>query len=151
MNKNLIGLAAFKHYVGPWFFQGALLKDKEKVLINAQEGKTKALRQWRFDSFKDINEVLVAKYVAETINNQKMGKMIKPAKPNMKFILPIELSNTMNSDELLQIAFSKLAPFKQKEFAEYITEAKRDATKMSRIEKIRPMILDGIGLNDKYR
>ncbi|WP_330443122.1 hypothetical protein [Flavobacterium sp. C4GT6] len=29
--------------------------------------------------------------------------------------------------------------------------AKREATKLSRLEKIKPMILKGIGLNDKYR
>ncbi len=46
--KNVVGMASFKSYVGLWFHQGALLGDKKKVLINAQEGKTKALRQWRF-------------------------------------------------------------------------------------------------------
>jgi uncharacterized protein YdeI (YjbR/CyaY-like superfamily) len=47
--KNIVGTTAFKSYVGLWFFQGALLKDKKKKLINAQTGKTKALRQWRFN------------------------------------------------------------------------------------------------------
>ncbi|MEH6705022.1 MAG: DUF1801 domain-containing protein, partial [Galbibacter orientalis] len=35
-NKNIVGIAAFKSYVGLWFHNGALLKDKAKVLINAQ-------------------------------------------------------------------------------------------------------------------
>ena len=52
--KMVVGLGAFKSYVGLWFHQGALLSDPEKVLINAQEGKTKALRQWRFSSLKEI-------------------------------------------------------------------------------------------------
>jgi len=52
--KNLVGLGAFKSYVGLWFFQGSLLNDKKKKLINAQEGKIKALRQWRFNSVKEI-------------------------------------------------------------------------------------------------
>ena len=43
--KNIVGIAAFKSYVGLWFFQGTMLKDKKKKLINAQEGITKALRQ----------------------------------------------------------------------------------------------------------
>jgi uncharacterized protein YdeI (YjbR/CyaY-like superfamily) len=41
--KNIVGLGAFKSYVGIWFFQGVFLKDEHDVLINAQEGKTKAL------------------------------------------------------------------------------------------------------------
>ncbi|NJO87983.1 MAG: DUF1801 domain-containing protein, partial [Chloroflexia bacterium] len=50
--KNIVGLGAFKSYVGLWFHQGALLADPEKKLINAQEGTTKALRQWRFNSME---------------------------------------------------------------------------------------------------
>lgn len=33
--KNVLGLGSFKSYVGIWFFQGALLKDAEKLLLNA--------------------------------------------------------------------------------------------------------------------
>jgi uncharacterized protein YdeI (YjbR/CyaY-like superfamily) len=44
--KNVLGLGAFKSYVGIWFFQGALLNDTAKVLRNAQDDKTKAMRQW---------------------------------------------------------------------------------------------------------
>ena len=42
------GLGSFKSYAGIWFYQGALLKDKHKKLINAQENKTNAMRQMRF-------------------------------------------------------------------------------------------------------
>jgi uncharacterized protein YdeI (YjbR/CyaY-like superfamily) len=43
--KNVVGMAGFKSYFGLWFFQGALLDDDQKVLVNAQEGKTRAMRQ----------------------------------------------------------------------------------------------------------
>jgi uncharacterized protein YdeI (YjbR/CyaY-like superfamily) len=39
-----VGIGGFKSYFGLWFHQGALLTDKAGVLINAQEGRTKALR-----------------------------------------------------------------------------------------------------------
>jgi len=69
--KNIVGLGAFKSYVGIWFFQGVFLKDAKKKLINAQEGKTKALRQRRFKSDKDIEEEseLIREYVQEAISN----------------------------------------------------------------------------------
>ena len=41
--KNVVGVGAFKSYFGLWFHQGALLSDDAGVLINAQEGKTRAL------------------------------------------------------------------------------------------------------------
>ena len=42
--KNIVGMAGFKSYFGLWFHQGALLADDAGVLINAQEGTTRALR-----------------------------------------------------------------------------------------------------------
>ncbi|MFZ1560883.1 MAG: DUF1801 domain-containing protein, partial [Saprospiraceae bacterium] len=52
--NNVVGLAAFKSYTAIWFFQGGLLEDKQQYLMNAQEGKTKAMRQWRFSSKNEI-------------------------------------------------------------------------------------------------
>ena len=37
------------------------------------------------------------------------------------------------------------------DFADYISTAKRVETKKKRMQKIMPMILQGIGLNDKYK
>jgi uncharacterized protein YdeI (YjbR/CyaY-like superfamily) len=86
-NKNIVGLGAFKSYVGLWFFQGALLKDSKKKLVNAQEGITKAQRQMRFNSIEEINEKLILEYVNEAIKNQKDGKEIKPVKKSALTIL----------------------------------------------------------------
>lgn len=69
--KNVIGMAAFKSYVGLWFYQGVFLKDSAKVLKNAQENKTKALRQWRFSTLNEINENLIFDYVNEAIRKRK--------------------------------------------------------------------------------
>jgi uncharacterized protein YdeI (YjbR/CyaY-like superfamily) len=33
----------------------------------------------------------------------------------------------------------------------YIDEAKQEATKLKRIDKVIPMILQGIGLNERYK
>lgn len=40
---------------------------------------------------------------------------------------------------------------KQREYNEYIEQAKQEKTKASRIEKIKPLILENKGLNDKYK
>jgi len=149
-NKNIVGIGAFKSYVGLWFYQGALLNDPHKLLINAQEGVTKALRQIRYASVDDINSDVLKQYILEAIENQKKGKEIKPntSKP---LIIPGELKKTLTEDQKLKACFEKFTLSKQREFAEYIEEAKREGTKLKRLEKIIPLIRDGIGLNDKYR
>ncbi|UNY98870.1 DUF1801 domain-containing protein [Zhouia spongiae] len=149
-NKNVIGLGAFKSYVGIWFFNGALLKDTGNKLINAQEGKTVAMRQWRFTTINEIDRKLVSSYISEAVQNQKDGKTITPPKTE-KPGFPSELTDALSNDSSLKKAFGELTSYKQKEYAEYLLEAKRENTKLKRLEKIIPMIKKGIGLNDKYR
>lgn len=148
--KNVIGMASFKSYVGLWFYHGALLKDKAKVLINAQEEVTKALRQWRFNSVEEINDKLILEYFNEAIENQKQKKEIKPNR-NKKIIIPDELNAAFKNSALLEAHFNKFTPGRKREFADYVSEAKRMETRESRVQKIIPLILDGTGLNDKYR
>jgi len=150
--KNIVGLAAFKSYTGLWFFQGALLSDKKKKLVNAQKGVTKALRQWRFNSVNEIeNESKTIKqYLKEAILNQKQGKEIKPERKK-PLEIPKELNGLFKKNKKVKESFNSLSSFKQREYAEYIIEAKRDETKQKRLLKIAPLILKGKGLNDKYK
>ncbi len=147
--KNVVGLAAYNNYVGLWFHQGVFLSDHAKVLINAQEGVTKGLRQWRFAPGDTVDRTLVLQYLEEAIANQKAGKEIKVEKKPL--IIPSELQAAMDSDPVLRNGFEQFTPGKQREFANYVAEAKREETRLKRTEKVRPMIIEGIGLNDRYR
>ncbi len=149
--RNVIGIAGFKEHFGLWFFQGGLLADKHKKLMNAQEGKTKAMRQWRMKSKADIDKPILLAYVKEAIENEKKGDRIASSKPIKKApSVPAELKTALASSSRLKTAFEKLTPGKQKDYAEYIDSAKQEATSVARIQKIKPMILSGMGLNDKY-
>lgn len=147
--KNIIGLGGFKDYFAIWFFNGVFLKDEKKKLINAQEDKTKSLRQWRFTSKEEVNEKEVLDYILEAIENEKQGKIIKPAKKEA--VISELLEKEMSQNPTLAEAFQKFSSYKQYEFLEHIETAKQEKTKLSRIEKIIPMILENVGLNDKYR
>lgn len=148
--KNVAGIAAFKNHCALWFFNGALLKENTVLLHNAQEGKTKALRQIRFEKGDKIESEILQKYVTEAIQIQREGKEIKPVTSN-KLVVPAELKAAFKEDNALEKSFQQLTKGKQREYADYIAEAKRESTKQSRLEKIKPMILSGVGLNDKYK
>lgn len=148
--KNVVGYAGMKNHFGLWFYNGVFLSDPYGVLINAQEGKTKAMRQWRFESMEEIDEAKILEYLHEAIQNEKDGKSWK-AEKGTEMEIPNQLDEKLQADSKLKEAFESLTPFKQKEYIEYVTEAKREATKISRLDKIIPMILEGKGLNDKYR
>ena len=148
--KNVVGIGAFSGYVGLWFHQGVFLEDPDKVLINAGEGKTRGLRQWRFSNDKEIKVAKVKAYVLEAIANQKEGRAVK-ADRTKPVVVPAELKAALAKKAKAKKSFAALSKGKQREYAEHIATAKRDETKASRLKKILPMIEAGVGLNDKYR
>lgn len=78
--KNVVSIAAFKNHYALWFFQGALLKENNDLLENAQEEKTKAMRQIRFKKGQSLPLDILKNYVNEAKQNQQEGKEIKPSK-----------------------------------------------------------------------
>lgn len=148
--KNVISALGFKNYFSLWFYNGVFLSDPYQKLVSAQEGVTKALRHWKFESDDEIEEEQILEYIREAIQNENDRKVWKPEKFG-ELEIPEFFQHKLDSDKNLQEAFEALTKFKQKEFVEHLTSAKREATQLSRMEKMIPMILEGIGLNDKYR
>ena len=148
--KHVAGFAAFKNHIAIWFHQGVFLKDKYKMLVNAQEGVTRGLRQWRFEKGDVINPQLISEYIKESIENCIAGKEIKPKRKDEVTISPF-LKETFNTQPEFYDAFKKLTAGRQREYASYIKQAKQISTKQSRLQKIIPLIFEGKGLNDKYK
>ena len=76
--KNVVILQGFKEYFALGFFQGALLKDPKKVLV--QLGQVQAGRVMKFTSAKDIKAkaATIKAYVREAIAVEKAGLRMKP-------------------------------------------------------------------------
>ncbi|MCE7042841.1 YdeI family protein [Dyadobacter sp. CY312] len=148
--RNVVSYGGFKNYFTIWFYNGVFLKDPYQVLVNAQEGKTKSLRQWRFGSMAEVDENRILEYVLEAIEIEKQGLKIIPEK-FAPMPLPAILEDELQRGASLRAAYKNLTPGKQKEYCIYIQEAKQENTKAKRVQKIKPMILQGLGLNDKYK
>jgi uncharacterized protein YdeI (YjbR/CyaY-like superfamily) len=149
--KNVMGIGAFKNHFGLWFFNGSFLSDPKGVLRNAQEGKTRGMRQLNWNSLDEVDLDMVRAYALEAIENQKQGKEIKPQRTTKKLLVPAELKAGFEEDKHLKAAFDKLTPGRQREYAAHIGSAKQEKTRLSRMEKCRPMIMSGKGLHDKYK
>lgn len=148
--RKVVGCLGFKSHFVLWFYNGVFLKDPYKVLQNAQEGKTKAMRQWRFYSADEIDEAKILEYVQEAIQNEIEGKVWK-AEKSVEPEIPSVFMKKLEENPDVKKAFEELTAFRRKEYIEFLISAKREETQLSRIEKIIPMILEGKGLNDRYR
>ena len=149
-NKNVIGWGGFKDFFSLWFYNGVFLTDTDKVLVSASDGKTKSMRQWRFTNVDDMDDKKILAYINESIQTIKDGKEIKAdafeeKKPEGIF------KDFLESNTDVKNAFEKLTKGKQKEYVIYIDEAKQEKTKTTRLEKIKELILQNKGLNDKYK
>jgi len=138
--KNVVGMVAFKKYVGLWFYQGVFLRDKKKLLVTAEDD-TKAQRQMRFQSLEEIMDSVedIIEYVDEAIKNQKQGKELKP-NLNQPIIIPDELEIAFSNDAALREAFNSLSKTLRRQYAQHINRAKQASTRESRLKKIITLI-----------
>lgn len=148
--KLAFGLAVFKSYFGIWFFHGCFLSDPLQVLINAQKDKTTGMRQWRFSGASDMDVPLIRSYLEETVANVREGKVFTPTK-NKPIILDPILLDFLKTQAHYQALFEGRNKTQQREFADHISSAKRESTKLARIQVIKAHLDAGTGLHDKYK
>lgn len=66
----------------------------------------------RFESIKEINKNAVLDYIKEAINNQKLGKELKPEKKGKKLLISKELKEVFKHNSELTEAFNNLTAYK---------------------------------------
>ena len=146
--KNIVIMQGFKEYFALGFFQGALLKDPKKLLV--QLGQVHAGRVMQFTSAKDIRAkaATIKAYVREAIAVEKTGLRMKP-KRTSDLAVPVELSERFKRDPRFKRAFEALTPGRQRSYLYHFAAAKQSATRTARIEKAMPAIFEGRGFLER--
>ena len=93
---------------------------------------------------------MINRFIDESIYNIDQGRSVKFKKKRATPI-PAVLKSAIENDKTLKDAFHLLTSGRQREYVEYIDEAKREETKLKRLRKITPLIKEGTGLRDRYR
>ena len=146
--RNIVIIQGFKDYFALGFFQGALLKDPRKVLV--QLGQVHAGRVMKFSSAKDIaaKAATIKAYVREAIAVEKAGLRMKP-KRTSDYPVPEELSERFRKDPRFKRAFEALTPGRQRSYLYHFAAAKQSATRTARIGKAVPAIFEGRGFLER--
>jgi uncharacterized protein YdeI (YjbR/CyaY-like superfamily) len=146
--KNVVILQGFKEYFGLGFFQGALLTDPQKVLV--QLGQVQAGRVMKFTNARDITAkaATIKAYVREAIAVEKAGLRMKP-RTTLDFPVPEELTQRFRKDLRFKRAFEALTPGRQRSYLYHFAAAKQSATRAARIEKAMPAIFEGRGFLER--
>ena len=149
MNKgNVVMIQAFKDHCDLGFFKGALLQDKNGILIKAGEN-TQAGRQLRFTDFKEIEKQskIIKSYIKEAVEIEKNALQYK-AEPKLVQIQVDELVQIFKKDGALKKAFESLTPGRQRAYLIHFSGAKQSETRIARIQKQTAKIKCGKGMND---
>src|SRR5260221_3481293 len=146
--KNIVILQGFKEYFALGFFQGALLKDAKKVLV--QLGQVQAGRVMKFTSAKEITAkaATIKAYVREAIAVEKAGLRMAPKKTS-DFPGPAELRQRLRRAARFNRAVAALTPGRQRRHLGHLAAAKHAATTSARIEKAMPAIFEGRGFLER--
>ncbi|KYG74563.1 uncharacterized protein YdeI (YjbR/CyaY-like superfamily) [Roseivirga ehrenbergii] len=146
---NIVLIHGFKEYCAYLFHKGVLLKDTEKILIQQTENVQSA-RQIRFTSLEEITEkeTILKAYIYEAIEVEK-ARLKVPLKETSEFNMPEEFEKALNENPDLKTAFEALTPGRQRGYLLHFSQPKQSKTREARIEKCKPMIFEGKGLNDR--
>ena len=146
--SNIVLIHGFKDYCALLFMQGALLKDSRNILVQ-QTKNVQSARQIRFSGIEDIlkYKTIIKAYIKEAVKNNKAGLKVE-RKETSEFEMPEEFKTALSEMPDLKSAFYKLTHGRQRSYLLYFSSAKQSKTRMDRIEKYIPNILDGKGMDD---
>ncbi len=149
-NKNVLMVSALKDAAVISFFKGVLIEDPHSLLTKPGPNSQSA-RYVKFTSLDQIIEVehFLKEYIQAAIEIEKAGLQVE-FKKNPEPI-PEELQSKMDEDPMFKNAFESLTPGRQRGYIIHFSQPKQPKTRVARIEKFVPNILNGEGMHDKYQ
>lgn len=145
--KNVFLLHSFKEYIAVFFMKGVIMKDPKGILIQ-QTPQVQAGRQLRFKNMEEIVKAkkVIKSYIAEAIAIEEAGIEVPMKKP-IPAELPADIAGAMKKITGVAAAFKRLTPSAQREYLLYFDGAKKEETRISRVEKYAQRILAGKRMN----
>ena len=147
-SRNIAMIGAFQGDFRFTFMNAGLLKDPEGLL--EAPGPNSATRSMvRFQSATEVEAraPLLQAYLEEAMGYAEQG--LKPPKTTLIHDAPQELTDALDADPALADAFAALTPGRKRGYFLHIGGAKQSATRIRRIEKLRPQIFAGKGFNER--
>jgi uncharacterized protein YdeI (YjbR/CyaY-like superfamily) len=146
-NGIMCGMAAFKNHCAFHFWKGELFLGKK---MGGTDGA--AAQLGKLTSVKDLPPKKVIKdYVKKAMALNEQGVTVKrPVKPKKVLAMPDDFMATIRKNKKALAAYDKFSPSHQREYIEWITDAKGDATRERRMAQAVEWMAEGKPRNWKY-
>jgi len=150
----LMGMAAFKHHVSVSFWRGREMSDPEDVL--EVMGRT-GVGVMRIERLADLpTQSVLVRYVEEAMRLNEAAasaprKTAKKKAAKRSVRVPADLAAALKKSRKAATTFDGFSYTHRKEYVDWITEAKRDATREKRVAQAVAWMAEGKPRNWKYR
>ena len=145
----LVGMAAFKAHCALAFWKASLMKTVP------QDRRKDAMGQFgRFESIDDVPaERALVRMVKEAVALNESGATVarRRAAPKPPPRTPAALLAALKKNGKAIAAWRRFPPSHQREYVEWITDAKTEATRTRRLDTAVAWIAEGKGRNWKYQ
>ena len=147
--SNVVIFQPFKELCALLFFKGALLQDPEGALKEQGENTRSALRL-EFRSVADVTAAkrTIAALVQDAISVEQARLSVPERAPADDGPYPEELGMLLDADPALRDAWERLTPGRRRGWLLHFNGAKQSRTRVARIERATPRILEGFGMHD---
>ncbi len=147
--SNIVIFQPFKDLCALLFFKGALLEDPDGALKEQGENTRSALRL-EFRSVADVTSATktVKALVQDAIRVEEAGLSVPKRAAGDDGPYPDELEMLLDADSALRGAWERLTPGRRRGWLLHFNGAKQSKTRIARIERATPRILEGFGMHD---
>ena len=147
----LCNMASFKQHCAFGFWKASIMKDPEGIFN--KDGKNAMGQFDRVTSLKDLpsDKILIA-YIKEAAKLNEEGVKLPGRERLAPKDIPAcpELTTALKKNKKAQATFEKFPPSHKREYIEWITEAKTEATRDKRIATTMQWLTEGKSRNWQY-
>ncbi len=143
--RGIVGsMAAYKEYCSFGFWKGSIMKDPHGLFSPVGNTSMNARR------ITDVSQLpadrVLLSYIREAVALNKKGVKVparKKAEPRANLEVPAFFLAALHKNKKAKAAFESLSPSHQREYTEWLTEAKQQATRDKRLATAIEWLAEG--------
>jgi uncharacterized protein YdeI (YjbR/CyaY-like superfamily) len=144
-------MAGFKEHCAFGFWKGNLMKDTHNIFAKDQGMGNLG----KLTSLKDLpSDKIMLSYIKQAVelNDKGVKRLVKPkvAPGSKELVTPDYLSKALAKNKKAQKEFEAFSYSKKKEYVDWLTEAKTEDTRNTRLDTALEWIAEGKSRNWKY-
>lgn len=152
-HKGPLGMmAGFKQHVGWGFWKSAAMEDPHGILPKGEDRP--GMGGLKVTNVKELPaKKVIVEYVKQAIRLNEEGVKVPRARSERPAALdevPADLSAALAKNKKAKATFEKFPPSHKREYIQWITEAKQEATRQKRMAQALEWMAEGKPRNWKY-